>query len=70
MEISEIFAERLKELRQEAKLSTKKLGDKIGVSDAAICRWENCERVPSIIYLVLLAKFFNVSADYLCGLED
>ncbi len=65
-----IFAERLKELRLEEGLTTKKLGEKIGVSDVAISRWERCERVPNIIYLVEIAKYFRVSTDYLCGLED
>lgn len=66
----EEFAKRLKELRLEEGLSTVKLGKAIGVSNTAICRWERCERVPNIIYLVEIAKYFRVSTDYLCGLED
>lgn len=65
-----IFAERLKELREEEKLSTKKLGEKIGYSDVAISRWEREERIPNIEVLVAIAKYFKVSTDYLCGLED
>jgi len=65
-----VFAERLKELRTEQGLSTKKLGKALGVSDAAISRWERCERVPNIEVLVTIAKYFRVSCDYLCGLED
>ncbi len=65
-----IFSERLKELRLEEQLSVQDLGKAIGVSHAAISRWENGLRVPNIIYLVALAKFFKVSTDYLCGLED
>lgn len=66
----EIFAERLKELREEEGLSIVELGKAIGVSHAAISRWENCQRVPNIIYVAALAKYFKVSTDYLCGLED
>lgn len=58
-----IFAERLKELRNEEGLSTKKLGQAIGVSDAAISRWEREKQVPNIEYLVALAKYFKVSAE-------
>ena len=65
-----IFAERLKELRQEENLSTTKLGELIGVSAIAISRWERQERIPNIESLVALAKYFKVSTDYLCGLED
>ncbi len=65
-----IFAERLKELRMEEGLTTKKLGEAIGVSDAAISRWERSLQIPNIVYLTALAKYFKVSADYLLGLED
>ncbi len=65
-----IFAERLKELRMEENLSTKKLGEKIGVSGIAISRWEREERIPNIENLVALAVFFKVRTDYLVGLED
>ncbi len=65
-----IFAERLKELREEAKLTTRQLGEKLGYSNIAISRWEREERIPNIEALVDIAKFFKVSTDYLCGLED
>ncbi len=65
-----IFAERLKELRNEENLTIEELAKQIGVSKMAISLWERDKRVPSIENLVALAKFFKVSADYLCGLED
>lgn len=65
-----IFAERLKELRNEQGLSIWQLGQAIGVSHAAISRWENEVRIPNIEILVRIAKFFKVSSDYLIGLED
>ena len=70
MEILNIFAERLRELRLEAKLSTRELAKKLGVSNASISRWENCVREPNLINIIQIAKFFNVSTDYLCGLEN
>ena len=65
-----VLPERLKELRLEKELSIKQLANAIGVSDIAISRWENNLRVPNVISLYALAKFFDVSADYLIGLED
>lgn len=65
-----IFAERLKELRQENNLSYAQLAKEIGVSYVAIGRWERSERTPNIEVLVALAKYFKVSTDYLVGLED
>ena len=64
------FPERLKDLRKESNLSTTKLGEHIGVSAIAISRWERGIQIPNIDYLYRLAKFFNVSSDYLLGLED
>ena len=65
-----IFGERLKLLRTDAGLSILKLSKKIGVSDAAICRWENDKANASCEDVANLAKFFGVSSDYLLGLED
>ncbi len=65
-----IFAERLKELRKEDNLTLKQVSDAIGVSINTVSRWEREERLPNIENIVALAKLFNVSADYLCGLED
>ena len=65
-----IFAERLKELRTERKLSTTALGNAINVSDTTVCRWENSQADAKGENLKALAKFFNVSADFLLGLKD
>ena len=65
-----IFSERLKELRLERNLSIIQLSKLINYSDVAIGRSERGERIPNIDVLITLAKFFKVSTDYLCGLED
>ena len=66
----EIFAQRLKSLREEKNLSLKQLAKELNVSDVAIGRWEKMLRVPNIIELKKIAQFFNVSADYLLGLQE
>lgn len=65
-----IFAQRLKELRVERGLSTMALGKAIGVSDMAICRWENNKNDIKSEQLARIAKYFGVSADYLIGIDD
>ena len=65
-----IFAQRLRELRQDKHLSMKQLAKELNTTDAAISNWENEINEPKISYLVAIAHFFNVSADYLLGLED
>lgn len=62
------FCGRLKELRKIKHLSTEKLGKELGVSNSTITRWENGVIFPSIDHLYNIAKFFDVSADYLIGL--
>ena len=64
------FPQRLKELREEKGLSIKTLAKELGVSDIAIGRWEKGLRTPNIDTLILVANYFNVSADYLLGLKD
>ncbi len=68
--IAEIFAERLKELREDKNVSLKTLASAIGVSDIAISRWENLKRIPNIESLAAIADYFSVSTDYLLGKTD
>lgn len=64
------FAERLRELRQEKKLSYKQLGNLVGLSSSALCNWENGLMDITSDNLQILADFFKVSTDYLLGRED
>ena len=64
------FAQRLKELRLEHNLGQVQLAEYIGTSKGIISLWENGLREPKLNYLIALAKYFQVSIDYLVGLED
>lgn len=64
------FNKRLRELRLERGLNQRKLGSEIKVSQPTIVAWENNENEPKATYIYRLAKFFDVSADFLLGLED
>ena len=68
--MNSIFSERLKELRKENDVGQIELADSIGVSKGIISLWENDLREPKLSNLVALAKFFDVSIDYLVGLEN
>lgn len=61
---------KIKELREEKKLSQTKLAEIIQTSQRNIGRWENEENEPSFSQLVKLADFFECSIDYLVGRED
>ncbi len=64
------FSERLKELRTEKGLSLTQLSELTGISHTALVYWENDRRVPNANAVIVLAKFFEVTADYLLGLQD
>ena len=64
------FAERLKELRLENKLSQSDLAKELKVSQPAIARWEANLQVPNIDIAIKVALYFKVSTDFLLGLEN
>lgn len=49
------------ELRRQAGLTQEALGEKIGVTNKTVSRWENGNYMPDIEILQLLAQEFNVS---------
>lgn len=64
------FAARLKELRLEEKLSQEELAAATGLTQVAITYWENEKRIPNLKAVITLARYFNVSLDYLAGEKD
>lgn len=64
------FTERLKELRTEKDINQVELSAEIGVSKGIISLWESGLREPGMYSLIQLAKFFDVSIDYLVGISD
>ena len=64
------ISKRIKELRNERGLNQRELAREIKVSQPTVAAWENGENEPKAIYIYRLAEFFDVTADYLLGLED
>ena len=64
------FKDNLKLLRQEKGIGQVELAQKLGVSKGIISLWENGLREPTMNSLIEMAKFFDVSIDYLVGLEN
>lgn len=65
-----LFGKRLRELRQEKDLTQKQLAEIFNVDHTTIRDWEIRGKQPSYETLCKLAKFFEVTTDYLLGLED
>ena len=64
------FGNRLRELRNELGIGQIALSKALGVSKSIISDWELCKSEPTLSKLITIAKFFNVSLDYLAGLEE
>ena len=63
------FGQILKELRIGKELGQVELAKALSVSKGVISLWENNLREPGMNSLIILAKYFEVSIDYLVGLE-
>lgn len=61
---------RLKELRTDKNLSQAKLAELFNISQQAVSHYEKGSRDIDSALLKNLAKFFNVSTDYLLGISD
>ena len=62
------FGERLKELRNEKKMTQSDVGKIINVSKASVSLYEKNERTPDQDSIKKLASYFNVSTDFCLGL--
>ena len=59
----------IKELRQKKGITQEELAEALRVSVQTVSRWENSVNVPDLAMLPELTAYFNVTADYLLGLE-
>lgn len=66
----ENFADRLKLLRLENNLSQNQLAKILQINQSNVSVWEAGKELPRAEYLIILAKYFKCSVDYLLGLED
>ncbi len=64
-----MFGDKLKELRKQYGISQSELGQMLGVSNTAIYSWEINRTQPPIDSIKKIADFFQVSTDYLLGIE-
>ena len=55
--------------RKEKKITQDELAKYLGVSKAAISKWETGQSYPDITFLPILASYFNVSIDELIGYD-
>jgi len=63
------FGQTIKSLRREANMTQENLAELLSISPQAISRWETDAAMPDISLLPPLANLFNVTTDYLLGME-
>lgn len=64
------FQIRLRELRLEKGVSQEVIAKLLNMSKMAVSHWERGNSEPSIEQLKILARYFDVSVDYLVGFSD
>lgn len=65
-----MLGQRIHELRLALGWSQVMLAKHLNVSKQTVSNWENENIQPSIEMLIRMAKVFNVTTDYLLGLEN
>ncbi len=65
-----IFSSRLQQIRIERGFSRKEIADFLEITPRAYQYYEEGKREPNYDKLIALAKYLNVSTDYLLGLSD
>ncbi len=63
------FAENLKNLRASKGLTQTQLAQRLWLNKSIISAYENETRTPSLEVLIKLSNEFNVSMEYLLGIE-
>ncbi|MEE1050293.1 MAG: helix-turn-helix transcriptional regulator [Clostridia bacterium] len=61
---------RLRDLREDLDITQKTIADYLNVRQNTYSQYENGQRQLPIEALIELARFYNVSTDYILGLTD
>lgn len=61
------FGKTIQELRKQKNITQEELAAQLGVTAAAVSKWENNYTLPDILMLCALADFFGVTTDKLLG---
>ncbi len=64
-----MIADKIKSLREQNGMTQAELAKRLGITRSSVNAWEMGISVPSTQYVVELAEIFDVSTDYLLGVN-
>ena len=64
------LSERIKNSRLQKGLTQVQVSKRLNVTKSAVNSWETNNSTPSLIYIIKLSQMFNVSTDYLLGINE
>ena len=64
------YYQRLRDMREDRDLSQKEVADYLGIRQSDYSKYELGKHMMGIDKYIKLAKFYNVSIDYLAGVVD
>ncbi|MBU3112023.1 helix-turn-helix domain-containing protein [Clostridium lacusfryxellense] len=64
------FNDRLRNIRQDRDLTQDKVSKALNIRRNTLSGYETTHRTPSIYITIEIARYFDVSVDYLLGLTD
>ena len=68
--MSNNISKKIKELREQNNITQNKLANDLFIKQQTVAQWENGSRALKADSIISLAKYFNVSTDYLLGLTE
>ncbi len=70
MDSTNLFSDRIKELRKSLNLTQAQFAQKIGTTQVTLSSYENSDKTPALETLKKIAVEYGVSVDWLLGLSD
>lgn len=64
------YIKRLRDLREDRDMTQQEIADILGTSQTMYARYERGANELPIHHLVTLCKYYNVSSDFVLGLDD
>ena len=65
-----MICDRIKKLREQYHLSQVDLAKKLNIARTSVLAWENQTSAPAMKHIILMAKLFRVTTDYLLEVDN